>query len=252
MKKHLSVLGLFIRSSILPVLGILLLMGVVEFMFFHMELQSALTAYDAGIGAGFPQLERMLAKSAAYVYFALAFVLITILLCLPGCEFRAKTGYTLCRLSISEKSVFLWQFVCNTLMYVLLAAVQTVIAYGLCQYYMASAPAALTSNQTVFLAFWRSEFLHTLLPLTDITLWIRNILLALSLGLATALFPYKQRQKLFSGSAIALVSFTIVFFERGIGDIGHTVIAAIIGFMVVCELLGFVLTKDREEVTEDE
>ena len=152
MKKHLSVLGLFIRSSLFPVLGIMVLMGAVEVLFFHIELGRALTAHTAGIGVGFPSLERLLDRSAVNVYFALAFVLTTVILCLPGCAFRSKTQYTVARLSVTETAVTLWQAVCNILMYLLLASVQTLIAYGLCQYYMAAAPAEFTSTQTVFLA----------------------------------------------------------------------------------------------------
>ena len=252
MKKHLSVLGLFVRSSIFSVLGIILLMGAVEALFFHMELNKALTAYTAGVGGSFPLPERLLDRSAVNVYFALAFILTTVVLCLPGCAFRTKTGYTIARLSISETAVTLWQILCNTLMYLLLASAQTVIAYGLCQYYTAAAPAEFTSTQTVFLAFYRHEFLHSLLPLADAALWIRNGLLAISLGVATATFPLKQRAKKVSVMVISIASLSIVFFERGIGEFGQIAINVCILLIAICELLGFVLIGIREEADEDE
>ena len=251
MKKHISVFGLFLQSSLLPILGIILLMGATELLFFHREIQSALTAYEADIGTGFVPLERMLDKSAVNVWFALAFVLITVLLCLPGCEFRIKTGYTLRRLSVGDNAILLWQFLYNTLIYLLLGAVQTIFAYGLCQYYLAAAPQEMISNQTLFLTFYRSELLHTLLPLSDILLWVRNLLLALSLGLAAAMFPYKQRHGRYSGSIIALVAFGIVFFERRIGTFSHTAVVACICLMVACEWVSFALTQNHEEVEED-
>ena len=251
MKKHLSVLGLFARSTLLPILGLLLVMGAVEFLFFHMELQNALTAHDAGVGDGFPQLERLLDRSAANVWMALSFVLITAALSLTGCQFRTATGSTLRRLSVSENAVLLWQFVYNTLIYLLLAAAQTVICYGLCRYYLAAAPAEAISNQTLFLSFYRSELLHSLLPLSDLALWIRNLLLAPALGLAAAIFPYKQRNGFYSGSVIFLTAFAVITFERGIGEFSHIAITACVGMIVVCELAGFLLTRDREEETRD-
>ena len=252
MKKHMSVLGLFIRSSLFPTLSILLLMGAVEALFFHLELNQALTAYTAGVGTGFPTLERMLDRSAVNVWFALAFLLTTVFLCLPGCAFRTQTGYTVARLSVSEAAVTFWQILCNVLMYLLLASAQTVIAYGLCQYYMSAAPAGFTSAQTVFLAFYRNEFLHALLPLADVSLWIRNGLLAAALGVAAASFPLKQRAKKISVMIVSLAAFAIVFFEQGIGNFGQIAINICILLIAICELLGFALGRVREEADEDD
>ena len=252
MKKHLSVLGLFIRSSLFPVLSMIVLMGAVEVLFFHIELSRALTAHTAGIGVGFPSLERLLDRSAVNVYFALAFVLTTAILCLPGCAFRSKTQYTVARLSVTETAVTLWQAVCNILMYLLLASVQTLIAYGLCQYYMAAAPAEFTSTQTVFLAFYRHELLHALLPLADAPLWIRNGLLVTALAASAAAFPLKQRAGKISVMIVSLATIAIVFFERGIGEFGQIAIHACVLLIAICELLGFMLTRSREEADEDE
>ncbi len=252
MKKHISVFGLFVRSSILPILGIILLMGVVEALFFHIELNKALEAYSAGVGAGFPTLERLLDRSAVNVYFALAFLLATVVLCLPGCAFRTQTGYTINRLSVGETAVTLWQILCNTMLYLLLASAQTVIAYGLCRYYMAAAPAEFISGQTVFLAFYRHEFLHALLPLADAALWIRNALLVIALGISAAAFPLKQRAGKISVMIVSLAAFAIVFFERGIGAFGQIAINCCILLIALCELLGFMLTKAREEADEND
>ena len=56
MKKHLSILGLFARQTLLPVLGILLLMCGVQALSFHLSLRDALTAYEASVGEGFPSI----------------------------------------------------------------------------------------------------------------------------------------------------------------------------------------------------
>ena len=44
-----------------------------------------------------------------------------------------------------------------------------------------------------FLACWRSPYLHALLPLEDVWLWGRNLLLCAALGLGTAAFSHERR-----------------------------------------------------------
>ena len=252
MKKHLSILGLFARRTLLPVLGILLLMCGVQAISFHLCLRDALTAYEADIGNGFPQLEVLLPRAAVYAYFALGFILITTLLCLNGCQFRTKSSYTWCRLTISEHAVFLWQWLYNVLIYLLLWLVQTVFTFALCRYYLTAAPDAVISGQTMFLAFWRSEYLHALLPLADTVLWTRNGLLLISLGLAAAIFPYKQRRGKYSGSAIAMLPYTLITFERGIGEWSHVGLAITVMAIVLCEWGSMrLLSEDTQEVSED-
>ena len=92
MKKHLSVFGFFARSSFFKVLLILLAMCAVEFTFFHFELKDALEAYEV-VGSGMPSLERMFMRAATNVYFRVALALITVVICLPGCEFKSNTSY---------------------------------------------------------------------------------------------------------------------------------------------------------------
>lgn len=250
MKKHLSVFGLFARSSFFKVLLILLAMCAVEITFFHFELQDALEAY-AAVGSGMPSLERMFMRAATNVYFKVALVLISIAVCLPGCKFKSNTSYTLRRLSISESAAFFHQAAYNALIYIMLIAVHLVTVFGLSQYYLSAAPEECISNQTMFLAFYRNDFLHSLLPLEDIGLWIRNGLLVVSFGLATADYPYRQRRHKFSSTALALVVYTICRFDQSIGQLGHVVTTAIIALMLIVATV-YTLTRTDEEVAQDE
>ncbi len=250
MKKHLSVFGLFARSSIYKVLLILLAMCAVEVAFFHFELQDALEAYEV-VGSGMASLERLFARAATNVYFRVALVLISIVICLPGCEFKSNTSYTLRRLSVSERATFFHQAAYNTLVYVMLIAVQLVVAFGLSQYYVATVPAECISNQTITLAFYRNDFLHSLLPLEDVGLWIRNGLLILSFGLAAAEYPYRQRRHKFSATAMALGIYTIVYFDQSIGQLGHVITTSTIVLMIIGEVI-YSLTRKDEEVVQDD
>lgn len=252
MRKHLSVFGLYARSSIFKVIGIMILMCGVQSFFFIKEMNEALETYEL-VGNSFARLERIFDRGAINVYFAIAFALITVVLCLQGCRSGSQTNYTLQRLSVSERATFFHQAAYNTLVYVILTAVQSVIVYGLSLYYLKKAPAEVISGQTVFLAFYKSEFLHSLLPFADIPLWIRNGILALSLGFTAAEFPYKNRRNKFSVSVIVVGTFTIVFFERGIGDLSNVVITGIVALIVLGEMLYTVFGKDdAEEAKSDE
>ena len=250
MKKHLSVFGLYARSSLFRVIGILLLMCAVEVAFFHFELQDALKAYEV-VGSGMASLERMFKMAATNVYFRIALVLITIVICLPGCEFKSKTGYTLRRLTISERAVFFHQAAYNLLVYIMLFAVQLTLVFALSQYYLSAVPKECISNQTMFLAFYRNDFLHSLLPLEDVGLWIRNGLLIITFALATAEYPYRQRRHKFSSTALALLTYTIVWFDQDIGQLGHIITTGIIALMLI-GTTAYILTRNDEEAAQDE
>jgi hypothetical protein len=107
------------------------------------------------------------------------------------------------------------------------------------------------------LAFWRNRFLHSLLPLGEVGLWIRNVLLIISFSLAAAEVPYLQRRHEFSSSVIWLTSYTVVFFNKGIGqgwglERNFQVLAAvIITAMVIRKVVCHLMKKEKEEAEHD-
>lgn len=227
MKKYLSVFGLFARSSIYRVLGVLFVMEVAEAGLFMAKLKAALADYnnpqnipEFGKGPEMLHFEEVLEKCHIPLCFMVAFILITIFLCLPGTEFQSKTGYTLRRLSISEKSVLLVQWMYNMAVYIILLAVQLLFCFALSHIYISQVSAEFIGNQTVFLAFYRSEFMHALLPLSEAGMWFRNAFLVIGLGFAAAEFSYNQRMKGYGISIIVLGIFSIVSFKTAIGSIG--------------------------------
>lgn len=247
MKKHLSVFGLFARSSIYKIIGVILLLSAVQVFFFRFELIKALEAYEV-VGSGMANLEKMFARSAFGEYLAAGFVIITFFLCLTG--HQANTGYTLQRLSVSEKLTFIYQAIYNVLIYVILVASQIILAYFLSKYYISTVPQETVSNQTLFLAFYKSEFLHALLPLEDTALWIRNVLLALCLGFSVAQFPYKYRRGKFEATVIAMVMYIIVYFKSEIGDIFKIASISVITLMIGAEVVYTIFIKNEEEEEE--
>ncbi len=229
MKKHLSVLMLIAGSTIYKVLGLLAFMAAAEGALFTLTLRGSLTAYEAGLGM--TAIETVFLRSRVSLVFAVCFLLLMVLLCTTGCEYGSRQGYTLRRLSVPEQSVFLWQALFNSFCLLLLWAAQLAVALALCRLYAVRAPSGLVSGQTVFLAFYRSSFLHSLIPLSEVSRWARNIFLVLSLGAASANFSYRQRRGKIGAGAIAMASITLVFFSRDIGsmssDIGILLLTAV-------------------------
>ena len=246
MRKHMAVFGLLAKSSLWKVVGILLAMCAAEIVLFRFALQDALEAHDMA-DVGMATLEQLLAKSWGKTLFKAALVLISVAVCLPGCKFKSNPDYTLRRLSISERMVFFHQAVYNMVVYCMLIAAQLGVVFGLANYYVAAVPKEYASGQTVMLAFYRDRFLHSLLPMEDVGLWIRNGLLVITLGLAAAGFPYRQRRQDYSLTVIAVVLYTLVYFERGIGDLFHVITTSIIALLVIGEILYKVVTRRYEE-----
>lgn len=240
MRKQLSVLMLMVRCTIYRVVALLLVMVATEFALFGIALHAALAAAEDG--AAMESVGRVIAQSHIAWVFAMFFILMAVLLSLTGCEYGSKVGYTLRRLSILERTVFLWQSVYNTLCFFVLWAVQTVLAYGLCRLYVAAVDPSLTGAQTIFLAFYGNAFLHSLLPLAEISRWIRNLTLVVSLGIGAAYFSYGQRRGKHAGVSIAMVPLTLTLFTRSVGsfliDIQLLVMAAILAAVMLKNVLG--------------
>lgn len=245
MRKHLSVLMLIARSTIYKILVLFLVTVCAEWFLFRFSLNSALVAADAGLGM--TSLESIVSSSRIPWAFAICFVIMTVLLCMIGCEYESKQGYTLRRLSVSEPSVFVWQSVYNTFCFFMLWAVQTLIAYCLCKLYLAKVDPALTSVQTIFLAFYRNNFLHSLLPLSEVSRWIRNILLVMCLGLAAAHFPYQQRRGKVGVTIIAMTALSLVFFSRSIANLGDDILIILLSIANITAVLKNVLGRDSDE-----
>ena len=243
MKKHSSVFGLFAKSSLTKVLILIAAMAVAEFVFFTSELKQATVEY--GISESFPNIENFISRSFIPIICGIAFVLVSTALCLPGTSFSSKTGYTLDRLSVSPRAVFFCQAVYNLFIYLIFWASQLAICFGICLYYAKNAPEGAIGNQSIFLAFYRNEFLHALLPLSEVMVWIRNGFLLMALTIATAEYPYKQRHKKLGISAIAMVIFTAVFFKTEIANSFNTVLIIVVSIINVIEMCYNFFSEDN-------
>lgn len=249
MKKYTSVFGLFAKSSFIKILLIITAMAAAQFYFFSAELNKYIEVYEYDFNI--PSIETLIERTRIDWVFGIAFVLITVLLCLPGTSFSSKTGYTLDRLSISERSVFFCQAAYNLLVYFILWVAEAAVCFGLCTYYTAIAPNEILGNQTVFLAFYRNELLHALLPLSEVTVWVRNGFLLIALTIASAEYPYKQRRKKVGASAIAMTLFALIFFCVSIADSFNTILVIVVSIINVIEMLYNFFSEDNGYESEN-
>ena len=216
MKRRLSVLMLATRSSIYYVLAIFLLMAAAEGGVFYWVV----TAKGTDLS-----LEEMVFKSHISLVFGLAFVLLCICLSLTGAEFfGSKVRYTIQRLAIREKEVVCYWAIYNSICFFAFWIVQLLIMLFLCRHYLELREPSSVGTQSLFVAFYRQQFLHNLLPLEETSRYVRNLLLALSLGVTAACFSFGRRHDK-SNPAIAVVAaLTLLFFQQAMGNLANDVL----------------------------
>lgn len=226
MKKHLSVFMLMVRSSFYPIVGLLMAMAVIQSAVFCRLL--FLGSSEEVFG-----LEHMVSGSHLGWIFGIFFWLIAFFLLRTGNGHGSKQGYTLLRLGISERWVFFWQCVYNCLMFTLFWLVECLIVLGLTRLYVHCAPQGYVTGQTVFLAFHRSDFLHSLLPMDDTLAWVRNGILVLCLGICAARFPVDARRGYKFQEFVPLACITVPFFTQGLGNGGAHILTITVALLLV-------------------
>ena len=237
MKKMSSVFGLYARSSVFKAIFIIIAMAGMQLMLLLLRFKKLSEEGKALIP------EDVVYRSGVGIVLLAAFLLLTAALCLPG--HVSGTGYTIARLQIGKKAVFGVQTAVNVILYLLFWAAETVFFYGMCEWFIRiAAPGA--GEQAVFLAFYRSDLLHSLLPLQDIPLWIRNVLLLLGMSLAAAEFPLLFRQKKHSFTVLPAAALTIAFFVRGL-TAGTLLVWTAALFCVILLKIAYDLYAEKEE-----
>jgi len=193
MKQHKSVFQLYVRSSFHWVVAVCVLLAGAEFFWFRYTFQKLLKQYNAEeIFVLLPEI--VVEKAHLGYFFLVAIALITIILLLSGRNNSSKQEYTLYRLGIQQKYVFLWQAIYGSLSFLFLWAVQAVAAVGLCMYFVKTADSSMVTHQTLFLTFCRNEFLSFVLPVHNALVGVAHVSMYLALGWSVAYEIYCNRR----------------------------------------------------------
>ena len=225
MKRYLSVFEMIARSSFYKVLLILASMVVAEAVCFYLTM-----AHTAGLS-----IEEYIEQSKFCLFFEIAYILITIVIVLPGMNLGSTQSYTLERLRIKGKRIFWLQSLYNFFAYILLWGIQLVVILVSIIVYQKHLPeGASVTNQTMFLAFYRSDFMHSILPLEDAPGWWVLGLIGVTTAFSAAEFTKLQRDGKFGFELLLLVVSALITFPRALGyEITFEVVAFCIVYMIM-------------------
>lgn len=208
MKKYISVFEMLVRSTFYKVLLVIIAMLAAQtYMFWNVVMNGQEGKVEEG-------LETLVDNSLVIWPLAIGFVLVTVILCLSGCNIGSNQGYTLRRLRIAERTICILQAIYNCICYFLLWASQVALTIGIS--FMYEKQAALFTNQSIVIAFYRNSFLHSILPMEDGIGWLMLIGIILGCGIAAAEFPYRQRQGKTAIGIILMCGATCAVFPRGL------------------------------------
>mgnify|MGYP006921531702 CR=1 FL=1 len=195
MKRIASLLMLAARSTLWKAAGITLASCLTEAGLFLAALsgwqdtvRTAYYEYSNPMG-----LEGLLMQYPLSWCFRIGLVLVCAVLAFLGWEGSSRVSYTLRRLSVGHRALtLLWAgygFFC--LLFFWAAHLGTLLA--LCAAALPRLAPEFSGPQALFLACYRDPYLHSLLPLDDCLLWVRNLSMCAALGTAAASFSFQRR-----------------------------------------------------------
>lgn len=164
MRKHSSVFILLIRNKIYRVLFILLGMSAVSILGFRFSGFMDAPMFGEYYGTWFLGATCLL----GYVGCVIS--------CTEFASAKSRRAYTYQRLRVSEREILFWDVLTNMLIFFVLYGTEIIILGILAKMY-AAAPGYVQGEQGIIAAFYRSAFLHGMIPMAESGLWIRNILL---------------------------------------------------------------------------
>lgn len=233
--KHLSVLMLYVRGMIAPLIGIMALLAGAQTGLFLWARQN-----------GAESLEVMTQSAQWRLVFLVGIVMLTVLLS------RTYGGdYIIRRLRISERAAFLWHSLACFCCFALLWMTEVIVSTVLCQYFVSLSAENVLSGQALFLAFYRSDFLHSILPLEEVSRWVYLLttFIAMAFAMANAIVRMRYGHKAMP-LLLILISF-LWLFQRPIGSYASDVFLTLFNFCIIAYTVWDVW-YNAEEVASDE
>lgn len=241
MKKFVSIFGLFAKMSFYKIILIFVILSVLQLSLYGIRLNGVLTEEINNI----PMLE----ETFNFIY-PLSFLACLCMVCkvlISSSNHSEKTAYTVQRLQTGEKAFFYIQTAYNAFMLSILFFVQVLLLFIMCKYYIYKAPSELVSDMSLFFAFYRVDFLHSILPLDDTSMVVGNLSIIIGLSFSCALFSFKSRHGKFSYSIIWLLAVVCLSFTRSMGTISSDINFQVCTLLVVLKGLYTVHVKEEED-----
>ena len=179
---YLSVYDLFLRSGGCKV-GIVIVLTLLAETITLVVLMQGETMY----------YENLFARGAA-LPFGIGFLLLTLALIDPLRAQKSNVDYTIRRLHIRPLDVFWVETVYVLLAYFVFWALNVTLLYACGAYFTSYISTAANREMGILLAFVRTPQLYMLLPIKNVTFWIRNITGVLALSACIARYSYFARK----------------------------------------------------------
>lgn len=234
----LALWALLARSSIYKVLAVLVVMVPAEVILFCRSIKSE-WAYDTE----YHTLTAAVESSHIAAVFLVALALVFFALLRTEGQLDSASSGTMLRLRLSGVRIFRIKTAYNVACLVLLFAVQIWLCIWLVGVYGREAETVYASPQRLFLAFYRIDFLHCLLPMAEVGKWVRNILLLLSFAVEAG-----RAGKAEYAPPILLYGVTASWFVSSIGWIATDVVCIILYVLVIVVDIRHVYKAEREKV----
>lgn len=228
MKAYKPIWMLYSRSTVYK---LLVLMGgviLVDGAAFCLKLQKA------------SYLAQAIPEAAWKAVFVVSVPVLLLLLIMPGWAGSGRSDYTLDRLGLDPRKAYFVRAGFNALCMVLLVAVQGLVLALFCMGFEALPQNQMPGPQNVPMVFYRSEFLHSLVPLADWIRLVRNLVMIAGFGLVSAVTMRKSRKDY--ARFILAVGYT-AFFALGFGAVKLMNPIFDIVFMVIALLMAGIAVK---------
>lgn len=226
MKKYASAALLALQLTLSAVIGMLTVcIGLQVFSAYRWLMPGGVPLQAT---FGFETLLRDSVQSTGKTFCLVSLILIG---ARPAAGKGSKTIYTMNRLGLSELQVTLVFGAVFCGYYLLFWALELALCYGLFVWYSRY---CLVSSNAWMLACWRSEWLHTLLPLGEWWGYLRNLAICGSFGFTAALGSQVMRRGRFPMACLMPPLFCLFLLSGRIGSFGTDLLltVALVSFTV--------------------
>lgn len=255
MKRYTSVVMLTVGRVMNKVIALWILSGVLETVLFLPWLEKTYPGAREYIGGRWEEkwipysLDSIFNQGHIELVFKIFLVILLLLLTVAS----SRGGeYTLRRLNMSTIQVNLLIALSNAGVLVIFLVGQAVILSALNVLYINRLDAASVNELTGYLSFYRVDLLHSLIPMEDVGLWVRNILLILGLGMSTAQGACVLRRGGRPIGAFLMMALAFFFWIRPAWELESDGIVIVAVLMItVFTIMSMVEAEAEEEATNE-
>ena len=243
MKQHKILFQLFLRHTAWKVLLILLASAAIQFGLFWVLMPDPARH----------SLESTLGPMESYLWWIVLLtfaVIVGLLLGATTGRGKGRTDYLLGRLAIPPREVILCQGISNSLTILLFWAAEALVLLGLCRMY--EAMGGHLGPQTIFLATWQNDLLHSFLPTEEVSRWVRNLIWCVAVGFTAAAGSAQLRQNEKAVGIFFLIGASGAFFRCPMGNLGLDVVYSLLSLAVTAAVLFNAFTAGKEGDDEEE